>query len=149
MEDRDVLNQIKPSHPRPAKKSKYTGLILIVFGIMMIYFIGDLIFGDNRMVFLYPDGKTVESRGDFNDEGVGIGKHTYYRINGTKKHEWSYDDHGKLHGKSLMWNSKEQMISSTNYVHGLRDGESKTWNDEGQLLEHEIYKNDSLIKKIK
>lgn len=149
MEDKDILGQIKPKHPKGTKKLKKGNFILILFGLIMIYFVGDLIFGDNRMTTLFSDGKSIQSKGNFNKMGNAIGKHTEYRKDGSKKMEVNYDNLGKLHGEYLFWNSKGQLISSSNYIHGLLNGESKRWNNQNELIEHEIYRNDSLIKKIK
>nr|WP_299382190.1 hypothetical protein [Allomuricauda sp.] len=149
IEDTDVLGQPKPSHPRPGKKSKWSFIVLPIIGLGILYAIWSSIFGDNRATFYYPDGRTVESRGDFNQEGVGVGKHTYYYFNGLRRYEMNFDASGKLHGEYLNWNEDGTLIGLTNYTHGVKNGDSKKWDDSDNLIEHIVFHNDSIIQKIK
>ncbi len=149
MEDTDVLGQPKPKHPRPSKKPKWGFIVLPIIGFGIAYAIWSSMFGDNRTTFYYTDGKTVESRGDFNHEGFGVGRHTYYYFNGSKKYEMNFDDSGKLNGEYLNWNESEKLIGLKTYSHGVKNGDSKKWDDSGNLVEHTVFRNDSLIQKIK
>jgi antitoxin component YwqK of YwqJK toxin-antitoxin module len=148
-DERDVLGLDTPDQTKPVKKSKWTKVLLVLFGLLLLFAVGVQMFGDKRQRMYYPDGKTVHSRGDFNEGGQGIGLHTDYREDGTKSYETNFNNNGNLDGLSTFWFDNGQLRWSNEYVDGVQKGEYKEYDREGNLLVHEIYDNDSLVEKIK
>ena len=149
IEDRDVLGQPKSNDTDGVKVNRWTQSLFIIFGLLFLtVLVYNLGFKDNRQAFYNPD-RTIQSRGDFNSAGQGIGLHTDYWEDGTNHRETNYNERGKLQGTSRRWNRNGILVSETNYKNGKLDGHLKEWNDIGELIVQEVYKDDKLTKKLK
>ena len=124
-------------------------LILPFIALCILYALYSVFLADNRQVFLHSDGKTIESRGDFNEQGQGIGLHTHYYANGQKHYELTFNHQGKLDGSYTYWYQNGELLSVASYANGLQQGDYKKWDEQNNLIKHEVYRNDSLAEKIK
>lgn len=148
-EEKDILNMEIPDQSESIKKNKWSKVIVAIIVVIIFFGLHESFFSDKRQVFYYPDEKVIESRGDFNERGRGIGLHTNYRKDGTKSFETNFNHQGELDGISTYWFDNGQIRITREYMNGVKMGEYKEYNREGKLLIHEVYEKDSLVKKIK
>ena len=84
--------------------------------------------GEERKYFL--NDSLAEIR--FYDNGLKIGIHKSWRIDGRPKFEYSYQD-GVYHGMMKEWYSNGQLVKEFNYVKGKESGTQRMWLSNGNI----------------
>ncbi len=129
---------------RNVKKYILPSILIIV----LIYGFYAFLSRDTRHVTIDDRGDyIIEDRGDFDAFGKATGKHTRY-IDNKKLSEVMYNN-GEVDGVYTLWYKNGEIRETTEFSNGKREGELKEWSGKGLLIKHEIYKNDTLVQKIK
>lgn len=145
--EQDIQGQEKELLITPSGNGNGMKYVFLVFAVLMAVGLAFTLLRDNRQVFRDSDG-TVESRGNFKN-GIGVGKHTDYYENGSKQTERYYDDNGALHGTYKTWYENGQLYWIQEYEHGTMQGEYFLYDSVGNVINHEVYEKDSLVRKFK
>lgn len=146
---KDTKNQENPIYKTSSGNINWTKYFFLLIAALIVFVWGNRVFDDNRDIFYYADGETIQHRGNYNEVGQGVGKHTSYRKDGTKKYEQHFDEKGKLNGRYTTWFENGQIRWTQEYRNDKKHGDYFKYDISGNIIIHEVYNEGMLVEKTK